>query len=342
MATLRIIDGAHVLDYYDATGTRRRQVIGRVGVLSQRDAERIRKQKELELTLGYQLLNKSCPSLEQFLADYCLWRKGEYPDSFERVEQIIRDYLLPQFGSLKLEAIEPRLVDAYKIERRGKAKSQTITKELRTLKAILNKAVEWKVIRENPIQHVKEPRNLDSKPPRFYTAAEMALIYQACHAQVNNGHGPQPDPLHASMWKLMANTGLRRGESMILRWAWIGRREMKILSTEEERTKSGKWREIPLSDGALEALERLPRGDLVFPRMTLPSLSRAFSNDAKRAGVVGSIHSLRHTYCSHLVMRGVPLRTVQILAGHSSIAVTEKYAHLSPDHLRDAGLKLDI
>lgn len=47
-------------------------------------------------------------------------------------------------------------------------------------------------------------------------------------------------------------------------------------------------------------------------------------------------HVLRHTFASHLVMRGAPIRTVQELMGHSSIEMTMRYAHLSPDARRDA------
>jgi integrase len=49
------------------------------------------------------------------------------------------------------------------------------------------------------------------------------------------------------------------------------------------------------------------------------------ASDAKRAGIGGSLHRLRHTFCAHMVMTGVPLRRVQILAGHADYATTEKY-----------------
>ncbi|RPJ02853.1 MAG: recombinase XerD [Chloroflexi bacterium] len=133
------------------------------------------------------------------------------------------------------------------------------------------------------------------------------------------------------MWRLYANTGLRRAEGIVLRRAWIGREEMKILSTEEHRTKSGLWRHIPLSEGAKMALAELPpQAQLILPQMTLPSLSRAFVHDAERAGLDGSLHTLRHTYISHLVRAGVALRTVQVYAGHARFSTTEKYAYLQP------------
>jgi integrase len=66
----------------------------------------------------------------------------------------------------------------------------------------------------------------------------------------------------------------------------------------------------------------------------------------KRAGICrehGCIgwHDLRHTYASHLVMKGVPLTVVKELMGHATIDMTERYAHLSPDIRREAVAVLD-
>ena len=52
---------------------------------------------------------------------------------------------------------------------------------------------------------------------------------------------------------------------------------------------------------------------------------------ARRAGVAkGGVHILRHTFCSHLAMRGAPARAVQELAGHQDLSTTQRYMHLSP------------
>jgi len=62
----------------------------------------------------------------------------------------------------------------------------------------------------------------------------------------------------------------------------------------------------------------------------------------KRAGLrrIGW-HVLRHSFASHLVMRGVALAVVQKLMGHSSIVVTQRYAHLAPQVVRDVVLIFD-
>ncbi len=101
---------------------------------------------------------------------------------------------------------------------------------------------------------------------------------------------------------------------------------------------------MPLNPGSTAALDALRGGKpYVLPEVEATSLSRAFARTAERAGCPAGIHALRHTYCAHLVQAGVPLRTVQVLAGHASYATTERhYAHLAPGHLRDAVQSLTL
>jgi integrase len=113
--------------------------------------------------------------------------------------------------------------------------------------------------------------------------------------------------------------------------------------------KSGRNREIPLSDDALKALkaQRHLRGDLVFCAERGRGLAEneckhPIWRACKRAGLRRiSWHVLRHTFASHLVMRGVPLKAVQELMGHATIEMTMRYAHLSPDVRRNAVQLLD-
>ena len=58
----------------------------------------------------------------------------------------------------------------------------------------------------------------------------------------------------------------------------------------------------------------------------------------RRAGlrVMGSLHKLRHTFCSHLAMKGAPAKAIQELAGHSDLTTTMRYMHLSPAARQDA------
>ena len=71
-------------------------------------------------------------------------------------------------------------------------------------------------------------------------------------------------------------------------------------------------------------------------------INRVFAPALRRAGITDfSWHDLRHTFASRLVMKGVGLRTVQELMGHKTIAMTLRYAHLSPAHKLDAVRRLE-
>ena len=63
---------------------------------------------------------------------------------------------------------------------------------------------------------------------------------------------------------------------------------------------------------------------------------------ARRGKVQNSgVHVLRHTFCSHLAMRGAPARAIQELAGHANITTTQRYMHLSPAAVEAAIRLLD-
>jgi integrase len=247
------------------------------------------------------------------------WYEHEYPSSYTRTKQIVEQHLLPHFKDHYLDQLAPRLVETWKVDRLEKVKAATVSKELRCFKAMLNRALDWEIIKRHPFARVKAPRQLDDKPISFYSIDEMEAIYRI-------------DPNNRFIWQLMANTGIRRSEALNAKREHVRKGRIRIVSTEDARTKSGKWREVPLSPAANEAILRLGH-EYLLPRVYPQSLSRAFKRAAMRADLDGSIHWLRHTFCSHLVMSGVPIKTVQELAGHASINTTMKYAHLAPDYL---------
>jgi integrase len=140
---------------------------------------------------------------------------------------------------------------------------------------------------------------------------------------------------------LLADTGMRFGEAAALRWSDVSVGDAPSISVARGAalgvvgpTKTGAARVIPLTHRAALALQQLPRqherlfakndGGVLRPECTLKVLHRA----CDRAGVkrIGW-HGLRHTYATRLCQRGVPLRNVQALLGHTSIVTTTRYAH---------------
>jgi integrase len=180
-------------------------------------------------------------------------------------------------------------------------------------------------------------------PFDFFTFEEADRLIAAA--------SPETRPMVVTALK----TGLRVGELLGLRWQDVdlkaGRLVVRQNIAREEVTtpKNHRSREIPLGDlvlGELRAHRHL-RSKYVFAkpagtRLTKKEAEGRLERDLKRAGLrhIGW-HALRHTFASHLVMRGAPLKGVQKLLGHSTMEMTMRYAHLSPDARRDYVLLLD-
>ncbi len=201
-----------------------------------------------------------------------------------------------------------------------KAAKETLGKEIRRLKAAFNRGVEWKELDVNPLASVKALGGVRSVAVKFYDRAATRRLYRA-------------NPARAPLWLFMAHTGLRRGEIIGLEKASVVAGRLLVESDPDEsgegRTKSGKWREVPLNRYAKWALRHLPDPIITVHKDTV---SDWFAKDVSLAEIGGHLHRLRHTFCAHLVMAGVPLRRVQMLAGHADYATTEKYyAHLTPE-----------
>jgi site-specific recombinase XerD len=111
-------------------------------------------------------------------------------------------------------------------------------------------------------------------------------------------------------------------------------------------TKNGDSRAVPLTATLRETLHKLTRPidpeAPVLPRRDPLVLTRGFSRLVARLELKNlTFHDLRHDAASTLAMAGVPLRTISEILGHRDMRMTSRYAHLSPQHLRDAMRALD-
>ncbi len=151
---------------------------------------------------------------------------------------------------------------------------------------------------------------------------------------------------------LGGDAGLRCGEMMALEWSDVdlAKRQLCIQRSdwngEVTSTKGGRLRYIPLTVRLAAALReyRHLRGPRVLCEADGKALTRQIVQAkmklaAKHANVRNGVHILRHTFCSHLAMRGAPARAIQELAGHSELGLTQRYMHLSPAAL-DAAIQL--
>lgn len=293
--------------------------------------------KELELRTGTPVSQVNI-TVAEFAEQYLLWHSGEYPWAAREMRYYFDSVVIPEFGHMRLASLDPQKVEMWKHKRVGSighrskrpVSRSTVNNELKKIKALVNKAVEWGIIPRNTIQSVRTLQRMDARPRSYFTTEQLVAIYDA-------------DPSSSAIWQLLANTGMRVGEAMNLRWENVDHQKIRVLSTKEHMTKTRQWRDIPISPGASDALRQLDTtATYVLPRMCKMTLRTRFKKACEKAGVVGTPHELRHTFISHLVMQGVPLRTVQVLAGHKTIAVTEQYAHLAPNHMADMVANLSL
>lgn len=130
-----------------------------------------------------------------------------------------------------------------------------------------------------------------------------------------------PNPEAGDAVRLLAYTGLRRGEF----WR-VSRECVSVsgghLSILVPRSKSGRPRSIPVPGIVEHIAQRLP--------LRLTDTQLRLSWEKAREDRAIRVHDLRHFYISQLVRAGIPLRAVQELAGHSTLSMTARYAHLAP------------
>jgi len=143
--------------------------------------------------------------------------------------------------------------------------------------------------------------------------------------------------------KMALYTGMRRGEMFKLRWADIDFEKgfIRIVNP-----KGGTSQSIPLNDGARELLETLKKkgkGQYVFPgrkggqRQDIHRLTRDIADKAGIPKTFRPLHGLRHVYASMLASSGkVDLYTLQKLLTHKDPRMTQRYAHLRDEALKNA------
>jgi integrase/recombinase XerD len=196
-------------------------------------------------------------------------------------------------------------------------------------------------VRENPFAKVKLEKRQRNKPAVINEGEPEEIC-----KHINNN-------IIASAIRFDCVTGLRAGELVNVRWSNIDF-DKRILTVGDHTftTKGRKQRFIPLCDKAIALLSgvlylKKKEDGYVFTKSngmkyTTDCISKNFKRACRAAGVDERIHlhTIRHSFGSNLVQKGVPLYTVKELLGHSSLACTEIYCHLNLDSLREAVNKL--
>ncbi len=206
----------------------------------------------------------------------------------------------------------------------------------RSLKAGFNKAVIWNYIETNPFDKIKAPK-VPKSFPVFISEAELIHILNKTKVQ-----------LFKDVFTTAFFSGLRLSELLNMKWNWIDFSQdvITVKNSDEFNTKNKRERIIPIHPKVRAILKsRFPIGkrqqnDFVFNRLEGIKLnenyiSKRFKKAVRSANLNDEIHfhSLRHSFASVLVQRGVNLYVIKELLGHEDIKTTQIYSHLQQHNL---------
>jgi integrase len=271
----------------------------------------------------------------------------------------------------KLGDLTPWIIEKWRTARlKAGAKAATVNRDLDDLKSSLNKAVAWELLDANLIAGVKRSRIDAARSPRFLSADEEARLRQALDDREERIRRERDS---ANAWRderqyellpdlragafadhlkplvlISLQTGMRRGELFALTWHSVDLTAGRI-TVHGATAKSGTTRHLPLNSEALAILRAWRDQSPDKTGLVFPGKDGAAFNNVRRSweGVLKAAsinrfrwHDLRHTFASKLVMAGVDLNTVRELLGHSDYKMTQRYAHLAPEHKAAAVARL--
>jgi integrase len=312
-----------------------RQIRKTTGSTDKRLAEAILAKVTMKLIEGryFDRLEENGRTFQEMVERYITERVVGASRHGERRARCMLKHLLPTFGHMTLAQVTPKEISAYKWRRQqAGAAPATIVKELALMKTAFNVAIrEWEWCRDNPVCRVTMGK-VNNARVRYCDDETLAKIYQACPTWL------QPIVM------LARYTGLRRENVVLLQWEQVDVVRRVIIL---DHTKNGDALGIPLCDPAMQTLQAVkplrcfPRGTVFFQDngepVTLDMVTTAFRRACEAVGVTNfRFHDLRHTFASALVQKGVDLYRVQRLLGHRDGRMTQRYAHLAPENLREA------
>lgn len=259
------------------------------------------------------------------------------PSSCNRYERQVRVHVLPSLGSTRLVDLRHDLIERWLSGLRSQGLSpKTCNDCLGLLRKILNDAVAWGLLSANPVQRVRKLRRTEPAF-RYWTQTQASTFLEWAKANEPWAYAPVA---------LALNTGMRLGEIAALQWDCVDmkRRQIAVARTwcqferrVKETTKTNQRRFIPMNRALADLLDSLrphSQDDFVLPRLGFESLFRRLQKFAKRAGVTPiRWHDLRHSFASMWMMSGQSMFGLQHVLGHTSMVMTQRYAHLAPDHL---------
>ena len=289
---------------------------------------------------------KEVPTLHTFaprFVDGHARANRQKPSGIAATESILKRHRIPTLGARRLDAITNEQVQRMKLALAHRA-PKTVNNVLTVLSTLLKKAVEWGELERLPctIKLLPNPK----KTMGFHDFDQYERLLTVAKKRNAEAY---------LMVLLGGDAGLRLGEIVALEWRDVDLPSRRLAVQRSDWLghvtvpKGGRSRQLPLTQrltAALRAARHL-RSDRVLclpdgSALTRDRVIKAVRGAQRVAGLPEQgVHILRHTFCSHLAMRGAPARAIQELAGHADLSTTQRYMHLSPAATENAIRLLD-
>ena len=298
---------------------------------SKNDANRILKKIEKDKALG--IFNIKSNNSSFFTTMIKIYLKNilneKSPLTIKRDKIVLNNFKSFIGSKAKVDTIDHQLINRYKNHRLYQTSKQTVSLEIRHLKAIFNYCIKLGFISKNPFLGIKLPKK-DPVNVRFLKKEECDKLLKTIKSSnnINFYH----------LIKAYLHTGARRIELLSPNFTWNNvdfiNKQIKL------KGKGDKWRTIPMNDTLYDTLKKVKDTNIKVPFSYNPDyVTKKTSIYMKKAGIMdASLHNIRKTFGSTILMNnGGNLYVVSKLLGHSSIKTTEEYyVDILTEDLRDS------
>lgn len=328
------------LRYHDSHNKLRQCKIGDAAAVSYDKARQKAMRLRSEVELGGNPLKerqalRAVPTLAEFIRETYVPHIHLHRRNFQSTLSFIKCHVLPRFGAKHLDEITTNMLAEAHQDLRTKGYALAHANKIPILLKIMFNLARKKGIpgsESNPADGVVlfNPNNAKE---RYLSAVETQRLHEA----LSRCGSAQ----FKSIVALLLLLGCRKRELLDARWEDVDleRRNWRI-----PMSKSGKARNIPISDMALEVFQALPRWKGCPYVVPNPNTKQPFGNlyhpwdkVRREAGMPDlRMHDLRHTFASNLVNSGQSIYVVSKLLGHSQLKTTARYSHLADETLMSA------
>ena len=243
-------------------------------------------------------------------------------------------------GDVFISKLSPITIEHFLRIKITEASSWSARKYFTALASMFETAFVWQLLIKNPFRDVDKPKTIEIQQT-YLTANDLDKILNST-----------TDFLLKNLITFATLTGLRLNEILNLEWTDIDLENDLIYLTNKKKfiTKNKRIRIIPICTflkNILYKMEKQKNCNIVFNRNQMKLNDNYISKKFKKIVRICKLderihfHSLRHTFASWLVQKGVSIYEVQKLLGHSNISVTQMYAHLIPNQMHNSVNKLN-